>query len=63
MAQPGELVYVLLDGTVKIYVDQIDGSEVILAFLGPGDTFGEMSMVDSAGRSANVVTLEKSSVW
>ena len=60
VAQPGELVYVLLDGTVKIYVDQIDGSEVILAFLGPGDTFGEMSMVDSAGRSANVVTLEKS---
>ncbi len=60
VAQPGELVYVLLEGTVKIFVDQIDGTEVILAFLGPGDTFGEMSMVDSAGRSANVVTLEKS---
>jgi len=33
---------------------------VILAILGPGDTVGEMSLVDSAGRSANVVTLEKS---
>ena len=60
VAQPGELVYILLEGTVKIYVDQMDGTEVILAFLGPGDTFGEMSMIDSAGRSANVVTLEKS---
>jgi CRP/FNR family cyclic AMP-dependent transcriptional regulator len=59
VAQPGDLVYVLLDGTVKIYVDQLDGSEVILAFLGPGDTFGEMSMVDTAGRSANVVALEE----
>jgi CRP-like cAMP-binding protein len=57
----GELVYVLLEGTVKIFVDQIDGSEVILAFLGAGDTFGEMSLLDSAGRSANVLALEQCS--
>lgn len=58
--QPGEVVYVLLEGTVKIYVTRCDGREVILAFLGPGDTVGEMSLVDSAGRSANVVTTERS---
>jgi CRP/FNR family cyclic AMP-dependent transcriptional regulator len=58
--QPGEVVYVLLEGTVKIYVSHADGREVILAFLGPGDTVGEMSLVDSAGRSANVVTTEPS---
>ncbi len=58
--QPGEVVYVLLEGTVKIYVSQEDGREVILAFLGPGDTVGEMSLVDSSGRSANVVTTELS---
>jgi CRP/FNR family cyclic AMP-dependent transcriptional regulator len=58
--QPGEVVYVLLAGTVKIYVTRADGREVILAFLGPGDTVGEMSLVDSAGRSANVVTTEPS---
>lgn len=58
--QPGEVVYVLLEGTVKIYVSRADGREVILAFLGPGDTVGEMSLVDSAGRSANVVTTEPS---
>ncbi|HVT61132.1 MAG TPA: Crp/Fnr family transcriptional regulator [Thermoanaerobaculia bacterium] len=62
--QPGEVVYVLLEGTVKIYVSHPDGREVILAFLGPGDTVGEMSLVDSAGRSANVVTTEPSRlVW
>jgi CRP/FNR family transcriptional regulator, cyclic AMP receptor protein len=60
--QPGEVVYVLLEGTVKIYVTQADGREVILAFLGRGDTVGEMSLVDSAGRSANVVTTEPSRV-
>jgi CRP/FNR family cyclic AMP-dependent transcriptional regulator len=62
--QPGEVVYVLLAGTVKIYVNRSDGREVILAFLGPGDTVGEMSLVDSAGRSANVMTTEPSQlVW
>ncbi|HYO13679.1 MAG TPA: Crp/Fnr family transcriptional regulator [Thermoanaerobaculia bacterium] len=60
--QPGEVVYVLLEGTVKIYVTHADGREVILAFLGRGDTVGEMSLVDSAGRSANVVTTEPSRV-
>ncbi|HBL25659.1 MAG TPA: hypothetical protein DD490_02365 [Acidobacteria bacterium] len=58
--QPGEVVYVILEGTVKIYVSREDGREVILAFLGPGDTVGEMSLVDSSGRSANVVTTERS---
>ncbi len=57
--QPGEVVYVLVEGTVKILVEQLDGREVILAFLGAGDTVGEMSLVDSAGRSANVMTMER----
>ena len=57
--QPGEVVYLLVEGTVKILVEQLDGREVILAFLGAGDTVGEMSLVDSAGRSANVMTMEK----
>lgn len=57
--QPGEVVYVLLEGTVKILIEQMDGREVILAFLGAGDTVGEMSLVDSAGRSANVMTMER----
>jgi len=58
--QPGDVVYVVLAGTVKIYVSREDGREVILAFLGPGDTVGEMSLLDSAGRSANVVATERS---
>lgn len=60
--QPGEVIYVLLEGTVKIYISHADGRDVILAFLGPGDTVGEMSLVDSSGRSANVVTTERSRV-
>jgi CRP/FNR family cyclic AMP-dependent transcriptional regulator len=62
--QPGEVVYIILEGTIKISIEQVDGAEVILAILGPGDTVGELSLIDSAGRSANVVTMERSSlVW
>ncbi len=60
--QPGEVVYVIQEGTLKVLLVQEDGSEVILAFLGSGDTVGEMSLLDSAGRSASVVTLEPTTV-
>jgi CRP/FNR family cyclic AMP-dependent transcriptional regulator len=57
---PGEVVYVILSGTVKIKVDQADGTEVIIAMLGAGEIFGELSVLDSAGRSADVLTQEDS---
>ncbi len=60
--QPGEVVYIILAGTVKIHIDQEDGTEVILAILGPGDTVGEMSLLDGIGRSANAITQEETSV-
>jgi CRP/FNR family cyclic AMP-dependent transcriptional regulator len=60
--QPGEVVYIILSGTVKIHVEQADGTDVIIAILGAGDTVGEMSMVDSASRSANVITQEETTL-
>ena len=52
--QPGETVYVITSGSVKVY-----RSEVILAILGAGEVVGEMSLADSLGRSATVITLEQ----
>lgn len=60
--QPGEVVYIILSGTVKVHIQQAGGSDVVLAILGSGDTVGEMGMLDSAGRSASVDTLEESTV-
>jgi CRP/FNR family cyclic AMP-dependent transcriptional regulator len=57
--QPGEAVYVILHGTVKVYTEQ-GGRDAILSILGSGDLLGEMSLIDSVGRSASVVTLEDS---
>jgi len=60
---PGEVVFIIQSGTLKIHVEQLDGRDVILAILGPGDLVGEMSLIDSAGRSASVVTLEESELY
>ncbi len=57
--QPGEAVYVILHGTVKIHIEQGE-RDVIIAILGTGDMLGEMSLIDSIGRSASAVTLENS---
>jgi CRP/FNR family cyclic AMP-dependent transcriptional regulator len=57
--QPGEAVYIILQGTVKIHVEQGE-RDVILSILGAGDLLGEMSLIDSVGRSASAVTLEDS---
>src|SRR5512134_3804975 len=57
--QPGEAVYIILHGTVKIHVEQSE-RDVILSILGAGDLLGEMSLIDSVGRSASAVTLESS---
>jgi CRP/FNR family transcriptional regulator, cyclic AMP receptor protein len=56
--QPGEALFLILEGSVKIQLDREDGTEITLALLGPGDTVGEMSLIEAEGRSANVVTVE-----
>jgi CRP/FNR family cyclic AMP-dependent transcriptional regulator len=62
--QPGEAVYAILSGSVKVSSVHSDGSQVVLAVLGPGEVVGEMSLADSLGRSADVVTLEETTfLW
>jgi CRP/FNR family transcriptional regulator, cyclic AMP receptor protein len=59
--QPGEAVYIILHGSVKIHMEQGE-RDVILAILGAGDMLGEMSLIESVGRSASAVTLEHTSM-
>lgn len=56
----GDSLYVIQSGKVKVVIGDEEGREIILKILGPGDFFGEMSMIDKQPRSASVTTNEPS---
>jgi CRP/FNR family cyclic AMP-dependent transcriptional regulator len=64
--QQAEVVYFIQSGTIKIHKEQRSGDDVkdvILNIVGAGDVLGDMSVVDGLGRSANAVTLDKSTLF
>ena len=54
----GDSLFAIISGRVKVFIGDEEGREIILKILGPGDFFGEMSMIDSEPRSASVSSLE-----
>ncbi len=56
--EPSQSMYILLAGRAKVQRSDSEGKEVILAVLGSGEFFGEMSLIDDSPRSASVITLE-----
>lgn len=61
--QSSQSLYVLLDGTVKVFTERSEIADVIFAICGPGEVLGELNVVDGLGHSANVATLETSSFY
>jgi len=56
---PGDSLYVITEGSVKVNVISQDGKEIILTTLQDGEFFGEMSLLDGEPRSANVIAITK----
>ena len=59
---PGDSLFVIRDGRVKVVLVGEDGREVILGVLGVGEHFGELSLIDDQPRSAHVIAMEDSSL-
>lgn len=57
---PGDALYVVGSGQVKVVLIGEDGREVILSVLGVGEFFGEMALIDDEPRSAHVIAMEDS---
>src|SRR5436190_19447044 len=55
---PGDAMYLIEVGKVRISITDADGAVVTLAELGAGDFFGDMAMLDGLGRSANATAFE-----
>lgn len=54
---PGDYMYIIREGRVKVTKLSEDGREKILAFFEPGHFVGDMALLDRAPRSASVKAL------
>lgn len=54
---PGDSLYLIVSGWVKVVTTNQDGEELVLNHVGPGEVVGEVSLIDGEPRSAGVVTL------
>ena len=61
--ESGAALFVIITGKVKVVRTDEDGREVILSMFGPGEFFGEMSLLDGLARSASVVATVKSELF
>ena len=58
-ADPGDTLFIVESGSVKIVLPSPEGEEgAIIATLGRGDFFGELALLDGAARSATAVAVE-----
>ena len=60
--EPGDHLFVVASGRVKVTLGSERGERLTLAVLGPGDSLGEMSVLDGSPRSASVEALDDASL-
>ena len=56
---PGDRLYIIVSGKVKICCRSAGGRDVAIAVNGPSDMFGELSVFDPGPRTSTAVTLTK----
>lgn len=59
---PGDALYLVAQGQVKVVLIGEDGREVILSVMGEGEFFGEMALIDDEPRSAHVIAMDDSTL-
>lgn len=56
---PGNQLYGILAGSLKVMTTGIDGKDVMFGLMGPGEVLGEIALLDSEERSATIVAVER----
>ena len=57
--ETGDLFYVITEGHAEILIHDADGAELLLHEVGPGDFFGELSMLTNEPRAARVRAVDQ----
>jgi CRP/FNR family cyclic AMP-dependent transcriptional regulator len=63
VGDPGDALFIVMAGSIKITLPADTGEEAILATLRPGDFFGELALLDGAPRSATAVAIEPTETY
>jgi len=63
LGDPGDALFIVMSGSIKITLPADTGEEAILATLRPGDFFGELALLDGAPRSATAVAIEPTETY
>ena len=58
-----DTAYVIQSGLVRVCVDQSDGSELIIAILGPGDVIGALTIGESPDGAHSILPLDDTSLF
>ncbi len=60
--EPGEILFIIRNGRVRVDVRRPDGAVLTVNQLGPGECFGEMALMTGEPRGASVIAAEDSEV-
>jgi CRP/FNR family transcriptional regulator/CRP/FNR family cyclic AMP-dependent transcriptional regulator len=55
---PGQMLYLIESGQVRIYLQDEEGQETSVIVYGPGEIFGELAVIDEMPRSASALAME-----
>jgi CRP-like cAMP-binding protein len=55
---PGNQLYGILSGSLKVTTTGTDGKDVMFGLMGPGEVIGEIALLDGEERSATVTAVE-----
>ena len=53
--EPGDRLYIIISGKVKLARHSVDGRENLLTVMGPSDMFGELSIFDPGPRTSSAI--------
>jgi len=60
---PGDSLMVVIKGRIKLSNTTIHGKEIVLYYVGPGETFGDIAALDGKERAVDTMALEDSEVF